>query len=318
MKGVKVSLDIDKSITPVAQKHRRIPFHMREEVEKELQQLLDNDLIERVPDGEATEWVSPIVMVPKLNGSYRLCVDMVQPNKAIKRIRHVIPTIEELRHEFNGCNFFTKIDLNQGYHQLELDEASRYITTFSSHTGLFRFKVLNYGTSSAAEIFHEEVRKKVAPIPVHVKNVYDDVLIGGKTQQELKTNERKLFDICRDNNITINIKKCEFGKPSVKFYGMVFSNKGIHPDPTKVNDLRNAETPKDKNELRSFLGMTNFSSRFIPDYSTLTADLRHLLKNDTIWQWTEKEENRTGSSASNILKHSSFQKHMQVCQKHTI
>ena len=115
-------------------------------------------------------------MVEKADGSHRLCVDMVQPNKAIKRVRHVIPTIEELRHEFNGCNYFTKIDLNQGYHQLELDKDSRYITTFSSHIGLFRFKVLNFGTSAAAEIFHEEIRKIIAPIPIRVKNVYDDVL----------------------------------------------------------------------------------------------------------------------------------------------
>ena len=108
---------------------------MRPIVEKELRQLLDNDLIEYVPDGEATDWISPIVMVPKVNspGEYRLCVDMVQANKAIKRIRHVIPTIEELRHDFNGCTYFTKIDLNQGYHQLELEEASRTITTFSTH-----------------------------------------------------------------------------------------------------------------------------------------------------------------------------------------
>ena len=243
-----------------------------------------------VPDNEATEWVSPIVMVKKPDDSYRLCVDMVQANKAIKRIRHVIPTIDELRHEYNGCRFFSKIDLNQGYHQFELDEKSRGITTFSTHCGLFRYKVLNFGTSSAAEIFHEEIRKIIAPIPTCVKNIYDDVLIGGSTKEECQKNEKKLLDLFRKHNITINLKKCSFCQPSVKFYGLIFSSDGIHPDPAKIEALCNTTTPKDKNELRSFLGMINFSAPFIPNYSTLTADLRTLLKNDVPWLWGEKED----------------------------
>ena len=88
-----------------------------------------------------------------------VCVDMVNPNTAIKRVRHVIPIIEEMRHDYNGCVIFTKLDLNQGYHQLELDEDSRAITTFSTYVGLFRYKRLSFRTCSAAKIFHEDIRK---------------------------------------------------------------------------------------------------------------------------------------------------------------
>ena len=86
-----------------------------------------------------------------------VCVDMVKLNTAVKRVIHVIPIIEEMCHDNNGCVIFTKLDLNQGYHQLELDEDSGAITTFSTHVGLFRYKRLNFGTCSAAEIFHEEI-----------------------------------------------------------------------------------------------------------------------------------------------------------------
>ena len=293
----KISLDIDDSVKPVAQKHRRTPFHLRPVVEEQIKQLLENDLIEKVPEHEATEWVSPIVLPKKSDGTHRLCVDMVQPNKAIRRTRHVIPTIEELRHEFNGCNYFGKIDLNQGYHQFELEEKSRTITTFSTHIGLYRYKVLNFGTNSAAEIFHEEVRKRIAQIPSRVKNIFDDVLIGGVTKKEYMDNLRKVFEIFRANNITINLKKCVFLKPSVGFYGLVFSNVGIHPDPEKIEALRQTEVPKDKTELRSFLGMTNYSAPFIPDYSTKTAELRKLLKDDIKWNWSATE-----TTAFNNLK----------------
>ena len=300
----KVSLDIDEKVKPVAQKHRRTPFHLRPVVEEQIKQLLENDLIEKVPDHEATEWVSPIVLPKKSDGSHRLCVDMVQPNKAIRRIRHVIPTIEELRHEFNGCNYFTKIDLNQGYHQFELEENSRSITTFSTHLGLYRYKVLNFGTNSAAEIFHEEIRKRIAPIPMRVKNIFDDVLIGGVTKKECMENTRKLFEIFRANNITINLNKCVFCKPSVVFYGLIFTNMGIHPDPEKVESLRQAETPKDKTELRSFLGMTNYSAPFIPNYSTKTSELRKLLKDDVKWTWSDTEETAFNNLKSQLCENS--------------
>ena len=183
MKDVNVHLLIDENVKPIAQKHRRIPFHMRSKVESELEKLQKADIIEKV-ESPPTDWISPIVVVPKPNSpeEYRLCVNMVKPNTAIKRIRHVIPTIDDRRHDINGCKVFSKLDLNQGYHQLELDEASSTITTFSTHVGRYRYKRLNFGTCSAAEICHEEVRKKLAGIP-SVRNIHDDVLIGGRRRR---------------------------------------------------------------------------------------------------------------------------------------
>ena len=86
------------------------------------------------------------------------------------------------------------------------------------------------------------------------------------------------------------MKKCLFIRPEVKFFGLIFGEEGIRPDPEKVKSLRDAETPKDKSEVRSFLGMTNFSARFIMNYSTLTHNLRELTKKDTPWEWREKHE----------------------------
>jgi hypothetical protein len=118
-----------------------------------LEELEQEDVIERVPDKQPTPWVSPIVAVPKKDGGVRICVDMRQANAAIKLVRHPIPTVEDISLELNGAKYFSKLDLAQAYHQLELHEDSRYITTFSTHVGLFRYKRLNYGTNAAAEIF---------------------------------------------------------------------------------------------------------------------------------------------------------------------
>ena len=84
-----------------------------------------------------------------------MCVDMRSANKAILRTRHITPTIEEIVSDLNGAVKFSKLDLNQGYHQLLLDEDSRYITTFTTHIGLWRYKV---GIFGASEIFQNAIR----------------------------------------------------------------------------------------------------------------------------------------------------------------
>ena len=140
LKDFSVKLHIDDSVPPVAKPHRRIPINLREKVEEKLRQIEKDDIIENV-DGP-TPWVSQPVFLPKSSDptDIRMCVDMRSANKAILRTRHITPTIEEIVSDLNGAVKFSKLDINQGYHQLLLDEDSRYITTFTTHIGLWRCK----------------------------------------------------------------------------------------------------------------------------------------------------------------------------------
>lgn len=119
LKDKEIKLHIDEAVPPVAQPHRRIPFHLREKVEKELLRLEELDIIESV-DGDATPWVSPIVIAPKKNNEIRICIDMRQANQAIKRERHITPTLDDIIAKLSGATVFSKCDMNQGYHQLLL------------------------------------------------------------------------------------------------------------------------------------------------------------------------------------------------------
>ena len=120
-----------------------------------------------------------------------------QANKAIKRERHVTPTIKEMIGDLNGAKVFTKLDLNQGYNQLELAPESRYITTFGSHMGLMRYKRLNFGISSAAEIFQNVIRETLEGID-GAKNISDDILVFGKSHEEHDQNLRAVFQRLRE------------------------------------------------------------------------------------------------------------------------
>ena len=104
MKGKVVKLHIDPDVQPKQQPHRRIPFYVRQDVEKELERLENLDIIEKVTG--PTPWVSPIVVVPKSSGQVRLCVDMREANKAVKREKHLMPTIDDLVADLNGATVF--------------------------------------------------------------------------------------------------------------------------------------------------------------------------------------------------------------------
>ena len=134
LKEKKVHLQIDENISPIAQRYRRVPFHLRKDIEELIAKDEKLEVIEKA--NGPTSWVSPIVVVPKKGqNKIRICIDMRAANKAIKRKRHPTPSLNELKTSLSGANVFSKLDLNQGYNQLELAQESRYITTFATqHT----------------------------------------------------------------------------------------------------------------------------------------------------------------------------------------
>ncbi|XP_055524861.1 uncharacterized protein LOC129718274 [Wyeomyia smithii] len=133
IRGVKIHIPIDKSVQPVVQRFRRLPFATLERVEDKLKELLTKDIIEKVD--EPSRWVSPMVVVIKDSGEIRLCIDMRQVNKAVLRETHPLPTIEDVRWMLNGAVYFTRLDIKDAFHQLELDEESKPLTTFITHKG---------------------------------------------------------------------------------------------------------------------------------------------------------------------------------------
>lgn len=139
--------------------------------------MLENDIIERVEG--PTPWVSPLVAVPKPNGEIRIGADLRMANKAVKRTRYQIPTVEQLLSEIGNANVFSKIDLNSYYHQIELDPESRDITTFSCNSGIYRYKVLVMGITSAAKEGQRLLQQILQKIP-NCCNGAVDILIWDK------------------------------------------------------------------------------------------------------------------------------------------
>ncbi|XP_065067305.1 uncharacterized protein K02A2.6-like [Rhopilema esculentum] len=289
LKDDTVTLSIDHSQTPKIQPQRRIPYHMRQKVKEALKKLEKEDIIERVPADKGTPWVSPIVIVPKKDGAVRICVDMRVANNAINRIRHPIPTVDDVSCALNGAKFFSKLDLSQAYHQLELSEESRNITTFSTQVGLFRYKRLNYDTNASAEIFQYTLQKALQGLN-GVQNIADDIVVYGATREEHDANLDKCLERLKNKGLTLNKSKCKFLSETLDFFGQIFSKDGTRPDPKRVNDLLNAAVPKNAHDVRSLLGMANYSSKYIPNFATITAPLRELTKKNAHFSWNTEHQ----------------------------
>ena len=283
-----LKLFIDKSVRPVAEKHRHIPFHMRQKVAAEIKNMLDDGIIEHVTG--PTDWLMAPVIVPKKNGKVRIVVDARPANKAIKRIRNVTPTVEELFNEINGAKWFSKVDLKSGFHQLVLDEDSRYITVFSTHIGVFRYQRLNMGICCASEIFQHVMESKVLYGIKGIRVVCDDILFYGKTKEEHDQIVNQVLSRLNEKGMTVNPDKCEFSKSSVEFYGMVFSADGVQLTSEKVRALKAAKTPSTPGEVSSLIGLATYCSKFIPNLSSITDPLRKLTVKGAEWLWLKKHD----------------------------
>ena len=119
-------------------------------------------------------------------------------------------------------------------------------------------------------------------------NISDDIAIFGVDQRAHDKALNEVLQKLQNAGLTANLEKCEFGKNKIEFFGLVFSDNGVSPDPKKVADLHDAKEPQNQSEVRSFLGMAQFSARFIQNFATLTEPLRELTKQTSEWRWGEK------------------------------
>ncbi|KAK8773388.1 hypothetical protein V5799_012079 [Amblyomma americanum] len=153
------------------------------------------------------------------------------------------PTVDDIIVVFNGSIVFSNLDIKNGYHQLELDTPSRQLTTFSTHVGFFHYKRLNYGISSAAEIFYNTIRQVLNGIP-NILNVSDDIFVFGQTKQQPGASLEAVLHRLQEAGLTLNEKKCHFHQGELKFFGLIFSAGDVRPDSKKVEAFLQIKTPE--------------------------------------------------------------------------
>ena len=247
---------VDPNVKPASQHLRCIPVSQFEAVSNELDRMLEQDVIEEVT--EASPWVSNLVIVPKKSGDIRVCCDLREVNKAVIQERYALPKVDDTLHALRGSKSFARIDAMNEFFQLTLAEESCYVTTFIMPRGCYRFKRTPFDLSDANEAFQKMMEKILFGIEgVHIS--VDDVIIHTKTMAELIKHVCNVFNRCRKYNFKLNRNKCEFGVKQISILGHVVTEKGIQPDPAKMESFKT--TPLLDNKMRKqdlFLASESF------------------------------------------------------------
>ncbi|XP_034243498.1 uncharacterized protein LOC117646566 [Thrips palmi] len=264
---------------------RRVSVQLRDDVKAELQRMVDMGVIS--PVDEATEWCAPMVVVPKANGSVRICVDYTELNRSVRRERYMMPAVDELLALLGNAKWFTKLDANHGYYQLVLTEASKKLTTFITPFGRFCYNRLPMGLTSAGEHFQKRISEVLAGLD-GVIHLADDILVHGDQRGQHDVRLRAVFVRLKDQRVTLNRKKCEFATQRTRFLGYIIdAGLGILPDPAKVEAIVGMPRPACAGDVNRFLGMVNYQLKFLEHLSTMTQPLRDLRREDVEFVWLD-------------------------------
>jgi hypothetical protein len=266
---------------------RKIPFRIIDKLKDELDRMCNDGIAARVT--EPTEYVNPIVVVKKPNDKIRICLDPQTLNNNILREHYKLPTFDELTREMKGSKYFSVLDANKGFWQIELTEAASRLTTFATPFGRYRFLRLPFGISNAPEIFHRIFSQLFEGIPGCTIYI-DDIIIHTKTREEHDEVLLKVLEKAREAGVKFNKDKCKFYQTKVKYTGHIFSERGISPDPNRVEAIKQIKTPRNAKELSRFMGVITYVSRFIPNLAQRTKNMRQLMKRDIEWLWTDEHE----------------------------
>ncbi|KAG7547976.1 Integrase catalytic core [Arabidopsis suecica] len=258
---------------------------------KELQKQID-ELMEKGHIRESmSPCVVPVLLVPKKDGSWRMCVDCRAINNITVKYRHPIPRLDDMLDELHGSCIFSKIDLKSGYHKIRMKEGDEWKTAFKTKHGLYEWLVMPFGLTNAPSTFMRLMNQVLrAYIGVFVVVYFDDNLVYSKSLDEHLEHLKLILNVLREEKLFANFKKCTFCSDNLVFLGFVVSADGIKVDEEKIKAIRDWPIPKTVGEVRSFHGLAGFYRRFVKDFSTLAAPLTEVINKDVGFKWEQAQD----------------------------
>ncbi|XP_032689886.1 uncharacterized protein LOC116853116 [Odontomachus brunneus] len=277
---------------PINTKQYRFPPIHKEEINKQVQDLLDNGVIE--PSN--SPYNSPLWIVPKKpdskgNKRWRMVIDYRALNEKTIGEAYPLPNITEISDQLGSAKYFSVFDLTSGFHQIEMDKLDAHKTAFSTPHGHYQFSRMPFGLKNAPATFQRLMDQILTGLQGTELFVYlDDIVLYASSLEEHSAKFTKLAEKLRAANLKLQPDKCEFLRKEVSYLGHIIGKTGVKPDPKKIEAVKNFPRPANSKNVKQFLGLSGYYRRFIPNFSKIAKPLTNLLKKDATFEWKHAQE----------------------------
>ncbi|XP_067293545.1 uncharacterized protein [Pseudorasbora parva] len=258
----------------VRQRPYRVPEARRQAIEDEICEMLKLGVIE--PSRSA--WSSPIVMVPKPDGTLRFCNDFRRLNEVSEFDGYPMPRVDELLERLGRARYITTLDLTKGYWQVPLTNSAKEKTAFSTPSGHWQYRTLPFGLHGAPATFQRMMDILLRPHQAYAAAYLDDVVIHSETWQDHLERLRRVLLELRRAGLTANPRKCHLALAEAQYLGFRVGRGLIQPQQRKVDAILTAPRPETKTQVRAFLGLAGYYRCFIPNFSSLASPLTDLTR----------------------------------------
>lgn len=278
--------------TPIFTKSYRLPEIHKDEVDKQINKMLKQGIIRP----SASPWSSPLWVVPKkvdASGTkkWRVVVDYRKLNNITVGDAYPLPNIEDILDQLGHSKYFTTLDLASGYHQIPVKETDRQKTAFTTPSGQYEFTRMPFGLKTAPSVFQRLMNSVLSGLQGLQCFVYlDDIVIYASSLEQHSSKLKAIFDRLKLNNLKLQPDKCEFLRREVSYLGHVITSDGVKPNPDKVSAINNFPVPVDQKSIKIFLGLVGYYRKFISNFAQIAKPLTLLLKKDTPFVWTDKQQ----------------------------
>nr|AAL68643.1 polyprotein [Oryza sativa Japonica Group] len=272
---------------PVNVRPYRYTPAQKDEIEQQVREMLDKGIIQP----SSSPFSSPVLLVKKKDGTWRFCVDYRHLNAITVKNKYPLPIIDELLDELSRAQWFTKLDLRAGYHQIRMKMSDEHKTAFKTHSGHYEFRVIPFGLTSAPATFQGGMNSILSPLLRRCVLVFvDDILIYSATLEDHVNHLRQLFQILVKHQLKVKQSKCSFAQQRLSYLGHIITPNGVSTDDDKIRVVQNWPVPGSVKELRSFLGLTGYYRKFVCHYGILSKPLTNLLRKGQLYIWTSETE----------------------------
>ena len=277
-------IELEPDAKPIRQRQYRMNPKYSLMVKEEIDKLLACNFIFEVPH---SEWVSPIVIVPKKNGKIRIYQDYRKLNSVTKKDHFPLPFTNTLLDSVARHECYSFMDGFSGYNQIQIAQMYQLLTAFTTDWGIYAHNKMPFGLCNAPATFQ---RLMTIAFQMYLRKFIeiflDDFCVYSTKEKHTECLE-KCFIQCEKYGISINVAKSQFVVPFGKLVGHIVSSQGIATDPDKVAIIVQLPQPNSVTEVRAFLGHVGYYRRYIYKYANIAIPLTELTKKSDIAHiWT--------------------------------